>query len=60
MTNGKYQLVLTEIYNETIHGLSNHADYDINTHYLIIETFGYGRICYDTDDSTDEYYIRGR
>jgi hypothetical protein len=60
MTNGKYQLVLSEIYNETIHGLSNHVDYDINTHYLIIETFGYGRICYDTDDSTDEYYISGR
>ncbi len=41
MTNksGKYQLVLSEIYNETIHGLSNHADYDIKTHYLIIEIF---------------------
>jgi hypothetical protein len=60
MTNGKYQLVLSEIYNETIHGLSNHVDYDINTHYLIIETFDYGRICYETDDSNDEYYISGR
>jgi len=61
MTNksGKYQLVLSEIYNETIHGLSNHEDYDIKTHYLIIETFGYRRICYDTDDSNDEYHING-
>lgn len=50
---GKYKLVLTELYNEYIHGLSNHTDYDINSHYLIIETFG-GSSDNDSEDDSDD------
>jgi len=49
----KYQIILAELYNENIHGLSNHTDYNINSHYLIIETFD------EEDDSDDEYFING-
>jgi len=51
--NGKYKLVVTELYNEYIHGLSNHVDYDINSHYLIIETFC-GSTDNESEDETDD------
>ena len=50
---GKRKLVIVELYNEDIHGLSNHTDYDINTHYLIIETFS-NTYNNDSDVSDDE------
>ena len=54
--NGKYQLVLAELYNEHIHGISD--TYDINAHYLVIEKFNNNTSVevndYGSDYSDDE------
>jgi hypothetical protein len=52
----KYNLILCELYNQTIHGLDENSDPNIQTHYILIDKYEpFSETYIDNNEVEDDY-----